>query len=399
MPDKDTTTMKIAYFDCFSGASGDMILGALVDAGLDVSELDNMLRDLGLDSFSLKAEKVERKGIATTNLHVKTEENDRHRHLKDILEIINGAEFSDTVKETVHKVFMKIAAAESRIHNKPVEKVHFHEVGALDSIIDIVGTVWGIEKLGIAACYSSALSLGSGSVRCAHGVIPVPAPATLEIVRGFPVIKKEIGSELCTPTGAALVTTLAKYVDRLPPMKILATGYGCGDKIFDEIPNIFRMIIAEKVQSHEQDSVLLVETNIDDMNPELFPYVMDRLLQAGAVDVFLTPVIMKKGRPGNLLSILVNPEQLDTCLDIVFAETTTLGVRIAETYRRKLQRASVTIQTPWGAVRAKEIIRAGKKMYIPEFEECKKIALRENVSIEDVYSAIKRIEYADDQMQ
>jgi len=388
--------MSIVYFDCFSGVSGDMFLGALIDLGLNVEVLAKTLKNLGLENFELNVEKTRRNDISATNLHVITEPENRRRNLQDIVDIVYSSALSDSVKQRVERVFTTIAEAESTVHNIPMSKVHFHEVGALDSIIDIVGSIWGLEQLGIETCYSSAITLGSGSIECAHGIIPVPAPATLEIVKNFPVVKKEIGTEVCTPTGAALVTELSEYRDQLPQMKISKIGYGCGDRIIKQIPNMFRIFIGEAVKFYEEDRLLVVETNIDDMNTELFPYVMNRLFESGAVDVFLTPVIMKKGRPGNVLSFLTDEKSLDGCLDIIFSETTSIGIRMYETSRRKLPRSREKLKTPWGTIQVKSIDRFGKKVILPEYEECKKIAIRENIPIEQVYSTVKRLGNPDD---
>ncbi|MFC1561613.1 nickel pincer cofactor biosynthesis protein LarC [candidate division KSB1 bacterium] len=390
--------MNIAYFDCFSGVSGDMMLGALIDIGLNKDKLSTMLEGLGLKNFSLESEVTKRGGIEATNLHVRTEAEKNHRHLSDILDIIRRSELSAAVKTSIEQVFTRIAEAEGKIHGQPPDKVYFHEVGALDSIIDITGSVWGLEELGVTHCYSSAISLGSGTVECAHGVIPVPAPATVEIVKNFPVRKMEVGNELCTPTGAALVTSLAEYCEQLPLMKIENVGYGCGDRELENMPNIFRILIGTPSTSYEHDRMLLVETNIDDMSSEIIPYVFEQLLGSGAVDVFTTANVMKKGRPGHIISLLTSESLLDTCLEILFKETTTLGVRISEVYRRKLPRKMETLQSPWGPVKVKSVIRQGKRVILPEFEECKKIAEKEKISLDEVFATIRKLGAADDHM-
>jgi len=378
--------MKIAYFDCFAGISGDMTLGALVDLGLDVDELKSMLTGLGITSAAFTVDRIMRHGIGAVKLSVATAPEHHHRHLGDILEMIHASPLSDNVKEGSERIFTRIAEAESTIHGLPVDKVHFHEVGALDSIIDIVGSVWGLERLGIARCFSSAVSLGTGTIRCEHGTLPVPAPATLELLKDFPVVKKEVAGELCTPTGAAIVSTLAQS----------DTGYGCGDRECEQFPNILRLIVGETVSDFEADRMLVVETNIDDMNAELYPYVMEKLLQDGAVDVYVTPIQMKKGRPGHMLTMILEEEKLHRCLDTVFRETTTLGVRIHETFRQKLRRSSEEIHTPWGSLRVKICWLNGKKRIVPEFEECKTLAQRENIPLIDVLTAVNRIGNADD---
>lgn len=388
--------MNIAYFDCFAGISGDMTLGALVDLGLDVGELESMLKGLGIKSFNLKAERVKRHGIGAINLTVETEPEKHHRNLSHILDIIGSSTLSDKVKKSVENIFRKIAEAEGKIHGVPADKVTFHEVGALDSIIDIVGSVWGLEQMGIEKCYSSAISLGSGTVKCAHGILPVPAPATLEIVKGFPVVKKETGFEICTPTGAALVTTMAEYKARLPQMSIINTGYGCGDREFEHFPNILRIIIGKVEKEFEEDLKLVIETNIDDMNPEFYPYIIEKLLKTGAVDAFLTPALMKKGRPGNKLTVVADESFLNKCLNVIFSETSSFGVRIYETYRKKLPRSTELLKTPWGEISVKTYMLDGKKHIIPEYEECKKIAEKEDIPLKRIYAAIEKIGNRDD---
>lgn len=388
--------MKIAYLDCFAGVSGDMVLGALLDLGLDKEALESVLADLRLGPFSIEANRVTRNGIGAMDVKISVKKQQKHRHLKDIFDSINSGKLSDSVRERSKLVFQRIAEAESTVHRMPVERVHFHEVGAVDSIIDIIGSVWGLEQLGISQCYCSAISLGSGTVKCDHGIIPVPAPATLELVKGFPVVKKEAGTELTTPTGAALVTTVAKHVETIPEFRIVATGCGAGDKEFDSFPNIFRILMGEVKSSYEQDNLLVLETNVDDMNPELYPYIMDKLIAKGAADVFLTPVIMKKGRPGHMITILLKHELIDECLTIIFRETTSLGVRLFETGRRKLKRDIVSLHTPWGKLHAKSYVFNGDKHVVPEYDECKKIAERENIPLNTVYDTVKRIGNPDD---
>ena len=388
--------MKIAYFDCFAGVSGDMVLGALIDLGVDVESLKSMLKSLGVTPFSLNVERVNHKGITAVNLSVKTHHEHHHRSLKDILEIIDSSELSVGARQRIERIFTRIAEAESKIHQLPVEKVHFHEVGAVDSMVDIIGSVWGLEQLGVTTCYSSAVSIGSGSVECEHGIIPVPSPATLELVKGFPVIKKEVGAELATPTGAAIVTTVAEYTHQLPPVRVSKIGYGCGDRELEAFPNILRIIVGEVESIYGEDRILVAETNLDDMNAELFPYVMEKLLNHDAADVYLTPILMKKGRPGHKITVLVENKNLDRCLNILFRETTTLGVRIYETYRKKLERLSEEISSPWGAVRVKSYILGGKKHVVPEFEACKEIAVREKIPLMEIYETVKQIGNQDD---
>ncbi len=388
--------MKIAYFDCFAGISGDMMLGALVDCGLDIKSLKDMVRSLGINGVSIDAKRITKKGIGATDFKLTVTEQKKHRHLKDIIAIIESGDLSESTREKSKNICRRISEAESTIHQIPLEKIHFHEVGAADSIIDIIGSVWGLEQLGIEACYCSEICLGSGSVECEHGTIPVPAPATLELVKGFPVTKKEIGAELTTPTGAALVTTLAQYSAALPTMRITGTGYGAGDRDDKNFPNVFRIIICETDADFEQDKMIVAESNVDDLNPEMFPYIMEKLFKKGAVDVFLTPIIMKKGRPGQKITVVLERSYLDTCMDVIFQETTSLGIRYHDTDRTKLVREIEKVQTPWGMLKVKSYFYNGKKHTSPEYEECKKVAEKENIPLKYVYDVIKRIGNPDD---
>ncbi len=373
-----------------------MVLGALVDLGLDVNELTNVLNEIGLENFSLEAERVKRNGIGAVNLHVKTGHEHKHRHLKHILEIIDSPVFSDSVKQKIEKIFRKIAEAEAKVHGTTIEKVHFHEVGAMDSIIDITGSVWGLERLGIEKLFCSQLTLGSGTVKCEHGIMPVPAPATLEIVSGLPVIKKNLGSELTTPTGAAIAASLCDFSEKLPPFTIKKTGYGCGDRVFENMPNLFRIITGEIGGKYLEDIVSIVETNIDDMNPELLPHVSGKLFEAGALDVYITQMIMKKGRPGNEITVLCKPGDLNKITDLLFKETTTAGIRISECFRKTLKREFAEINTDWGKIKVKIFEKDGVKKAVPEFEECKRIAVKEGIAIQEVYNSLTNIRFTDD---
>ena len=380
--------MKIAYFDCLSGVSGDMILGALVDLGVKIEFIENSIKEIGIQNFKLKKYSVKKNHIGALKVDVETWNDHHHRHLSDIQNLIDKGKFSDNSKLLIKKIFQRIAEAEAKIHQVPVEKVHFHEVGALDSIIDIIGAVIGFEYLGIEKLYSSPISLGSGSVKCAHGIIPVPAPATLELIKGFPVNKREIPFELCTPTGAGIVTTVAEYMDLLPEIVVAKVGYGAGTRDIDELPNILRIIKGEERQKYLTDSVIVIETNIDDMNPEIYSYVVERLFENNAVDVYITPVYMKKGRPGNLLSVVTEKQHLNNLLEVIFNESTTLGVRINELQRKKLERIIEEVDTPFGKLKVKVKIKDGKKIYYPEYEECKRIAREKKITIAVIYNFI-----------
>jgi len=379
----------IAYIDCFAGVSGDMLLGALVDLGVDFQPLREIMLSRGLPPFFIEHNRENRKGFAAVNVKIQVSDDHRSRHLSDICSLIDTPELSETVRQRTTRIFTRIAQAESRIHQKPVDKIHFHEIGAVDSIVDVVGTLWGLEQLGITKCYTSAITIGSGSVECQHGIIPVPAPATVELIKDFPVIKKESGTELSTPTGAAIVTTIAEYRQQLPLLRIKQVGCGCGSRDIADFPNILRIFVGAVESDWRQEEIMVVETNIDDLNPEIFPYVMEQLFNAGAADVYFTPVMMKKGRIGHLVTVLTDSVNRDKCIAVLFSETSTLGVRIFEAHRRILERTIETITSPWGEVSVKSHILDGKKYCVPEFEECKRIALRERIPLKEVYDTIR----------
>ncbi len=387
--------MKTVYFDCFSGISGDMILGALVDAGLDLDVLKSELSKLNLTGYEIKADKVVKKGITGTRVEVTVTGEQKHRHLGDILRIIEESGLKPDIKNISKKIFTNLAAAEAKIHNTDIKKVHFHEVGAVDSIVDIVGTVIGLKELGIENVYASKVHTGSGFVDCQHGRMPVPAPATAELLKEIPVYSLGIESELTTPTGAAVLKSLALDFGAMPAMRISAVGYGAGSKEFEELPNLLRVYLGEvNLDRYENDEVALIETNLDDMNPEFFEYVTERLMAEGALDVYTVPIIMKKSRPGAILNVLCEPGKTDELLPIIFAETTTLGVRLHRVERRKLARKIIKVETKYGMVRVKIGQTLGEGPLIrnitPEYEDCKKIARENNVPLKNVFDEIKR---------
>ncbi len=392
--------MKIAYFDCFSGISGDMTVGALLDAGLKVEILEKELKKLGLSGYQLEVNKVVKKGISATQFKVKIKEEGVERRFKDILAILKKSKLDKEIKKETEKIFFNIALAESKIHRKDIDEIHFHEVGGLDSIIDITSAVIGIKKLGIKEVYSSALPLGKGFVECAHGVIPVPAPATLELLKNIPTYGGRVESEMITPTGAAIIGTLAKSFEERPLMKIERIGYGAGEKEFS-IPNLLRVSIGEKILKDENlkdgyisDEAVLIETNIDDMNPEFYDYIMDRLFSKGALDVFLTPIQMKKNRPAHMLSIIVYEQNLKEMLEVLFSESTTLGVRLREIKRLRLAQQNFIAKTKYGKMRVKVGMFKGEiKNVSPEYEDCKKIAKQHRVPLKTVYDEAKKVAY------
>ncbi|MEA1939159.1 MAG: nickel pincer cofactor biosynthesis protein LarC, partial [Candidatus Caldatribacteriota bacterium] len=384
--------MKIAYFNCFSGISGDMIIGSLIDAGLEKERLEKELSKLNLSGYKLVAEKVVKRGIAATQAKVEIEEEGVERKLRDIINGIENSELEVEDKKQIKKIFYKIGKAEAKIHQKSIEDIHFHEVGGLDSIIDITSAVVGMRILGIKEVYSSALPLGHGSVKCAHGVIPVPAPATLEMLKGVPVCNGGIKSEMVTPTGAGIITSFAKKFGERPLMEIGKIGYGSGEKEF-AIPNILRISIGEKILRDENlkdgyvsDEAVLIESNIDDMNPEFYDHIMEQLFFQGALDVFLTPIQMKKNRPAHMLSIIVYEQNLKEILDVLFSEATTLGVRIREVKRLRLAQQNFIAETKYGKIKVKVGMFKGEiKNIAPEYEDCKKIAQQYKIPLKEVY--------------
>ena len=392
--------MKIAYFDCFSGISGDMTVGALLDAGLKIETLEKELNKLGLSGYQLEVNKVVKKGISATQFKVKIKEEGVERRFKDILDILEKSKLDEEIKKETEKIFFNIAQAESKIHRKDIDKIHFHEIGGLDSIIDITSAVIGIKTLGIEEIHSSALPVGKGFVKCAHGVIPVPAPATLELLKNIPIYSGGIESEMITPTGAGIIGTLAKSFGERPLMKIERIGYGAGEKEFT-IPNLLRVSIGEKILKVENlkdgyvsDEAILIETNIDDMNPEFYDYIMDQLFSQGALDVFLTPVQMKKNRPAHMLSIIVYEQNLKEILEVLFSESTTLGIRIREIKRLRLAQQNFIAETKYGKIKVKVGMFKGEiKNIAPEYEDCKKMAKQHKVPLKEVYDEAMKITY------
>ena len=383
--------MKIAYFDTFSGVSGDMTLGAFVSAGLPVDTLSTAIASLELTGVELQARHLTRNGIVAVKLDVLiTAAQHHHRHLKDILRIIDASGLSARVKESATKIFMEVAKAESVVHNVPIEKVHFHEVGALDSIVDIVGSAFCLEHFGIDRVYSSPVRLGSGGfVSTEHGMLPLPGPATTEILRGYPTVLTDIPYELTTPTGAAILKAMSSGTLSSQALTMERIGYGAGDREIPGHPNLLRIIVGEYVSDAEGDDVTVVETNIDNMNPEILPFVLEQLLGAGALDAYHTPVQMKKGRPGNLLTAVCAPSKVDEIMRVLFAETATIGVRMHASSRRKLERTEEFAETRLGRVRVKAVMHHGRTRRSPEFEECKRLALEKALPLIEVYRIIE----------
>ena len=383
--------MKIAYFDTISGISGDMTLGAFISAGISIDELISELQKLKLNGFELSAQHITRNGIVAVKVDVIISEQPHyHRHLKDIETLIDKSDLSLNVKERAKKIFREVAVAEAKVHNISIEKVHFHEVGAIDSIVDIVGVSICLEKLGIQAVYSSPMKVGNGGiVKTQHGLLPIPTPATMEILKDYPVVLTDVPFELTTPTGAAIVKALSQGVLTTEKIRVSTIGYGAGEREIEQLPNLLRVLIGELEPEYLADEIVSIETNIDDMNPEIFPYVIEKLLTAGAHDAYLIPIVMKKGRPGILLSVLVERAKTERILEIVFRETTTLGVRIQPVERKKLPRAHRQMKTSFGMISVKAITVEGKEQLRVEFEECKRIASEKNMPLAEVYRILE----------
>jgi uncharacterized protein (TIGR00299 family) protein len=434
--------MRIAYLDCFSGISGDMFLGALIDAGVSVEIFGDAVEALGIGA-NLAVSRVNRSGITATKIdvvvngetdsprkasgapphkhsrtkpdpsassgqaqhehphehaHAHEHHHGDHEHgrgLVEIREIIRSAKLSESAKRTAIAIFEKLGAAEAKIHNVPVEQIHFHEVGAVDALVDIVCASVGAEALGVDEFICSPLNVGGGTVKCAHGTFPVPAPATVELLKGAPVYSSGIEAELVTPTGAAIIATFAKRFAPFPEMQIEKTGYGAGSRDIPGHANVLRITIGEmsrtvadksvRATQVSEDTITVLEANLDDLNPQVFGYVMDRLLEEGALDVFGTPVQMKKNRPGTLLTVLSKPGDADKLAHIIFAETTTLGIRRRDEIRQVLARKSVKVSTPFGDVRIKVASLNGTiSSYAPEYEDCRRIAAEQRVPLKRV---------------
>lgn len=383
--------MTIAYFDCFSGISGDMTLGALVDAGLPIDVLRAELAKLDLPGYSLKAEQVRRSGLAATKVNVVLDSKEQPaRHLADIERIIQASALAAEVKQKSTAVFQRLAGAEAKVHGTTPDTVHFHEVGAVDAVVDIVGSVIGLEHLGITEIIASPVNVGSGTVHTSHGRLPVPAPATAELLTGIPLYSSSVTLELTTPTGAAILTTLASSFGPLPKMTVSRIAHGAGGKDLPGQPNVLRLFLGDYAVPDDEDSSIVIETNIDDMNPQVYEHLIERLMQAGAHDAFLTPIIMKKGRPGILLSVLTGHAGSDALVEVIFRETTSIGVRIQEVGRRKLDREVRDVQTQYGTVRVKVSTRNGAVMTAtPEYDDCKRLAEQQQVPLKTVMDEAK----------
>jgi uncharacterized protein (TIGR00299 family) protein len=385
--------MKILYFDCFAGISGDMTVGALLDLGVPLETLRSELAKLPLpvSAYRLEAARTSRHGIGATQFTVHVGEHQPHRHYGDIAGMIAQSTLADGVKEKAQQVFFRLAEAEARVHGVEIDHVHFHEVGGIDSIVDIVGAAVCLEYLGVREIHVSPLPLGSGYVDTAHGRLPVPAPATAELLKGVPV-HGDIGlGERVTPTGAAIVAALADGFGGAPAMTVEGIGSGAGSKDFDDLPNILRLVMGETSATLDRDEIQVVETHIDDMNPEILGFLMERLFAAGALDVAFSPLQMKKNRPAVKLTVLSSPHRLDELARLVLTESTAAGVRYYPARRLKLERAVEERDTSFGRVRVKTFRSGGELLRMaPEFEECRRIAEEKKLPLREVYAIIER---------
>lgn len=380
----------IAYLDCFSGVSGDMLLGALLHAGLDRQLLTNELTKLHLDGLKFLVEEKNVNAISSLKVTISSDRRQELRTLPNILHILEKSTLDPIIIDQAKKVFQALARAEAKVHAIPIEKVHFHEVGALDTIVDVVGTIVGLNQLGINRLFCSFLPTSHGFVKCAHGVLPLPAPAVCELLQGIPTYGVELQQELITPTGAALVATLVDSFGPLPPMTITATGYGAGSHtLTNGQPNLLRIIIGKSIGLIEEQSVEIIETNLDDWSPEGFPYLCELLFGQGALDVSLTPILMKKGRPGFTLQVISAPAYAHLLKDIILSETTAIGLRFRKESRQTLQREEIAVTTKWGEVMAKKVYTPTGTIIYPEYEECRKIARQHQVPLREVYDEIR----------
>jgi uncharacterized protein (TIGR00299 family) protein len=382
--------MKIAFFDCFAGASGDMILGALMDAGLGLKQLKGQLAKLHLTHYDVQLKKVLKKGLGGSQAVV-TIDKDHHlqprRHLSHIREIIENSEVSESAKHKSIKIFTRLAEAEAKVHRTRIENIHFHEIGAMDAVIDVVGAVAGLELLNIEAVFCSPLHVGTGTVECAHGTLPVPAPATIELIKGIPVYSTGVEGELLTPTGAAILTTLSSGFGPMPAMTAEKVGYGAGTSE-PAIPNLLRVIIGEirdEAKNYDVEQVAVVETSIDDMNPQIYEYLIQKMLKMGVMDVFLSPLQMKKNRPGTLVTVICSPDMVNTVSDFLMQETTSIGLRWRIDHRIKANRYFKEVQTQYGMIRFK-VAQAGNKIInvSPEYEDCKRVAREKKLPLKAV---------------
>ncbi|MFT4577608.1 MAG: hypothetical protein ACI9UO_000421 [Nitrospinales bacterium] len=386
-------TLRTAYFDCYSGISGDMILGALVDLGVNINDIRKALKNIDLKGYKLQAKKIQRNGLASTQITVaiekpKPQHSHPHRSFTNIRKLIEQSGLPSKVKNNSIEIFKRIAQVEAQIHNTTIEKIHFHEVGGIDSIVDIVGGVWAIESLKLDKVFSSPLNVGEGFIDCAHGRLPVPAPATLKLLKGIPIFSTGVKTELTTPTGAAVIGFYAEKFQSMPAMTISGDGYGAGSHIIPSIPNLLRVVVGE-MPLKEPDSLVMIETNIDDMNPEIFDAVMESLFNAGALDVYFSSIIMKKNRPATKISVIAEKQEREILSKILLRETTSFGVRFYEVGRLTLEREIQKLKTSYGVIKIKVGILDGETVQAsPEFEDCRNAARKKKIPVKKVYDDV-----------
>ena len=381
---------RVIYFDCFSGISGDMILGSLVDLGVDIKLIRKELKKINLKGYKLTSHQVKRNGIMGTKVNVvidpSIQKRNQARSFTDIKKLIVKSSLSENVKTDSIEIFRRIGTVEAKIHGTSLDKIHFHEIGAIDSIVDIVGGAICMSLLNIDIVFSSALNTGEGLINCEHGTIPIPAPATLKLLEGIPCYSSGTKNELTTPTGAAFIGYYGSKFGSLPKMNIMKSGYGAGSHEIKEIPNLLRVVLGEVLIPSKIITMKVIETNIDDMNPEFYDHIMSQLLIAGAADVFLTAVHMKKNRPGTLLTTVVSNDKFHSVVQIILEETSTFGIRHYDVVRTELKRENKLIKTPFGKVRIKIGTFAGSRLTVsPEYEDCKKLALKKGIPVKRVY--------------
>lgn len=389
--------MRILYYDCFAGISGDMNLGAMIDLGVDPNYLKTQLEKLNIDGFHLDITQAMRRGISgiKATVIIENPDNEKHRHLRHVEELVNSSTLSDTVKTNSLAIFKLIAEAEAKVHNIDIQKVHFHEVGALDSIADIVGAAICLEYLNIDRVLSSSIQLGGGTVKCAHGIMPVPAPATALIVENAPVKTGLIQHEATTPTGAAiLVATVDEFTDQID-FSITKTAYGIGQRDISDVPNILRLYLSETETKNEEEIIetaTKLECNIDDMNPEHYEYLLEQLFEINVSDAWLTPIIMKKSRPATLLSVLCPNKLTEAVKTIIFKNSSTIGLREYQVKKHALNRKQITVNTKYGEVRIKQSYYKGKIVRSkPEYDDCKKIAQANKITIEEIENTVQKL--------
>ena len=385
---------RVLYFDCFSGISGDMVLGAMLDAGLPFESLKTALGSLAMSGYDVQVKRVVRAGVSATKFVVEEHQSTNthpHRHLSGIFKLVDQSALSASARDRAKAMFQRLAEVEASIHDMPVEKVHLHEVGALDSIIDIVGAVHALEWFGADRIVSSPLNVGGGTVKAAHGTIPVPAPATVKLLGDAPIYSGEVQKELVTPTGALIVSTYATSFGPVPAMNVEHVGYGAGDNDFPQNPNVLRVLMGREAVSASPTRVVVIECEIDDMNPQIFGVVMEKLYAAGALEVFYVPVQMKKNRPGTLLTAIVPPGKREAAAEIIFRETTTIGLRYMDVDRECLAREIVRVQTPIGEVRFKVASRHGRVLNAqPEFEDLAKLSNERGIPVKEVQALAQK---------